>query len=93
MPALDRYDDRDIDDDVAGENFEEREEARLRAERAMDRAEGRRRQRLPGALLEGQPLLLTLPDTFAVRPANYAEPVALKLSHAEICCCHGGCLW
>jgi hypothetical protein len=57
MPALDRYDDRDIDDDVEGETFEEREEARLRAERAMDRAEGRRRTRLPGALLEGQPLL------------------------------------
>lgn len=54
MPALDRYDDRDIDDEVEEETFEEREAARLRAERAMDRAEGRRRTRLPGALLEGQ---------------------------------------
>ncbi|CAL8466756.1 g6292 [Coccomyxa elongata] len=52
MPALDRYDNRDIDDDVEEENFEEREAARLRAERAMDRADGRRRARLPGALLE-----------------------------------------
>ena len=55
MPALDRYDNRDIDDDVEEENFEDREDARLRAERAMDRADGRRRARLPGALLEGQP--------------------------------------
>lgn len=54
MPALDRYDNRDIDDDVEEEDFEEREAARLRAERAMDRADGRRRARLPGALLEGQ---------------------------------------
>ena len=53
MPALDRYDDRDIDDEVVGETFEAREEARLRAEREMDRAQGVRRTRLPAALLEG----------------------------------------
>ena len=54
MPALDRYDDRDIDDEVVGETFEEREQARLRAEREMDRAQGVRRTRLPAALLEGR---------------------------------------
>lgn len=53
MPALDRYDQRDIDDDVVEEGFEDREAARLRAEDEMDRAQGRRRTRLPGALLEG----------------------------------------
>ena len=53
MPALDRYDRRDMDDEVEEGTFEEREVARLRAEAAMDRAEGRRRTRLPGALLEG----------------------------------------
>jgi hypothetical protein len=53
MPALDRYDRRDIDDEAVEEGFEEREAARLRAEAAMDRAEGRRRTRLPGALLDG----------------------------------------
>ncbi|CAK0754965.1 hypothetical protein CVIRNUC_002337 [Coccomyxa viridis] len=52
MPALDRYDDRDIDDEEVGETFEEREQARLRAEREMDRAQGVRRTRLPAALLE-----------------------------------------
>ena len=54
MPALDRYDDRDIDDEEVGETFEEREQARLRAEREMDRAQGVRRTRLPAALLEGR---------------------------------------
>ena len=34
MPALDRYDRRDLDDDVEDETFEEREAARLRAEAA-----------------------------------------------------------
>lgn len=53
MPALDRYDARDIDDEEVPETFEEREAARLRAEREMDQAQGRRRARLPGALLEG----------------------------------------
>ena len=63
MPALDRYDNRDIDDEEVGETFEAREAARLGAEREMDRAQGVRRTRLPAALLEGQPphlLLLTL---------------------------------
>ena len=55
MPALDRYDNRDIDDEEVGETFEAREQARLRAEREMDRAQGVRRTRLPAALLEGQP--------------------------------------
>ncbi len=55
MPALDRYDNRDIDDEVVGETFEDREGARLRAEREMDRTQGVRRTRLPAALLEGQP--------------------------------------
>lgn len=53
MPALDRYDPRDIDDEEVPETFEEREAARLRAERELDQAQGRRRTRLPGALLEG----------------------------------------
>lgn len=53
MPALDRYDEHDIDDEEVGETFEAREEARLRAERDMDRAQGVRRTRLPAALLEG----------------------------------------
>ena len=57
MPALDRYDQRDMDDDVEEGTFEEREVARLRAEQAMDRTEGRRRTRLPGALLEGAAML------------------------------------
>ena len=54
MPALDRYDNRDIDDEEVGETFEAREAARLRAERDMDRVQGIRRSRLPAALLEGQ---------------------------------------
>ena len=60
MPALDRYDQRDIDDEVLMEGFEEREAARLRAEDEMDRAQGRRRTRLPGALLEGACLYLAV---------------------------------
>lgn len=53
MPALDRYEDADIDDDV--EDADVSFEARLRAERELDRRdvrEGRvpRRRRLPGAL-------------------------------------------
>ena len=55
MPALDRYDNRDIDDEEVGETFEAREAARLGAEREMDRAQGVRRTRLPAALLEGEP--------------------------------------
>jgi hypothetical protein len=54
MPALDRYDPRDIDDEEIAETFEAREAARLRAEEELDRAQGRRRARLPGALLEGE---------------------------------------
>lgn len=61
MPALDRYDNRDIDDEEVGETFEAREQARLRAEREMDRAQGVRRTRLPAALLEGQPPQQLLP--------------------------------
>jgi len=53
MPALDRYDQADIDDEEVPEAFEDREAARLMAEDAMDQAQGRRRTRLPGALLEG----------------------------------------
>ena len=60
MPELDRYDQDDIDDEEVDENvtFEEAQNARLRAERELDRRDARegvtgRRQRLPGAL-EGE---------------------------------------
>lgn len=56
MPELDRYDVRDIDDAESGGSFGAAQDARLAAERAMERRderEGRvtgRRARLPGAL-------------------------------------------
>ena len=57
MPELDRYDPRHIDDAASeGGSFGAAQEARLRAEEALDRRdqrEGRatgRRARLPGAL-------------------------------------------
>ena len=61
MPALDNYDQDDIDDEGLDESvsYEEQQNARLRAEQELDRRDARedptgRRQRLPGAL-EGKP--------------------------------------
>ena len=79
MPALDRYDDRDIDDEEVGETFEEREQARLRAEREMDRAQGVRRTRLPAALLEGGVCFCwtysSIPGRWLCSPAAVAAPL------------------
>ena len=65
MPALDNYDQDDIDDEGLDESvsYEEQQNARLRAEQELDRRDARedptgRRQRLPGAL-EGKPSILT----------------------------------